>query len=248
MMSRVRPRGGPRRWKRFTSMISLNMAMTLDGKVARPDGRWHGISSPRDRARMDEIRGEHQAIIAGKNSVLNDDPNLLPAGENPPLPILLARGSLYPLDRRVFNQSRVPPLVLINRTLRENPRWESADTGGNGDPSDSVDYFRRLENVADVLWLEHADFHPERLFALLGNRGLDRILLETGPVFNYPVVQKDLLDVLYLTLTPFLFGQPDLPGIVDGPGPLPGFDRKLWRLERAEPIEEEVFLKYRRQR
>lgn len=217
------------------------MAMTLDGKTVRPDGRWHGISSPRDRARMDEIRREHDAVLAGKNSVLNDDPNLLPAGDpgGPlPLPILLARSELYPLDRRVFKQDRRRPLLLVNRGLRSGP----TPAGSPDRPA----YWNALDARADLHWVERADFEPARLFRILHERGLRRLLLETGPGFNYGVLAADLLDVLYITLAPFVFGRTDLPGIAAGEEVLPDFDRAGWRLERCQAVDREVFLEYRR--
>ena len=46
--------------------LSINMAMTLDGKVARPDGKWYGLSSRNDKKRMDLIRSQADALILGK--------------------------------------------------------------------------------------------------------------------------------------------------------------------------------------
>ncbi|EMF45079.1 riboflavin biosynthesis protein RibD C-terminal domain protein [Leptospira interrogans serovar Lora str. TE 1992] len=46
--------------------VSVNMAMTLDGKVSRPDGRWYGLSSRNDKKRMDEIRSKAEVLILGK--------------------------------------------------------------------------------------------------------------------------------------------------------------------------------------
>ena len=54
--------------------LAINMAMTLDGKVARPDGKWYGLSSRQDKRQMDRIRSQADALILGKNSLINDDP------------------------------------------------------------------------------------------------------------------------------------------------------------------------------
>ena len=223
------------------------MAMTLDGKVARPDGRWHGISSARDRERMDEIRLEHDAVVAGKNSLLADNPRLLPhptedGTERSARPVLLARRELYPLGLRVLNQTRIRPLCLAHRELRERPLFAGEP------PPDPGAALEEFQTKCDVVWLPGDDFEPERIFARLAEHGLHRVLLETGPAFNYQVFARDLLDVLYLTLVPFVFGQNDLPGILHGPDALPGFDERRWRLDESERIEAELFLRYRRER
>ncbi len=223
-------------------MISLNMAMTLDGKVARPDGRWYGISSPHDRVRMDEIRNRHDAVVGGKNSLLNDNPNLVAQGDFCPVPVLLARTYLFPLDLRVLNQTRVRPLLLAHEALRSSPQV-------HGQPiQDGALFLRELEARADILWLDKETFTPVRLFALLRARGFDRILLETGPGFNEAVFRADLLDTLYLTLCPFIFGQGDLPGLLSGARPLPDFDQPRWQVSEVRQVGREVFLTYERAR
>lgn len=85
--------------------VSVNMAMTLDGKVSRPDGRWYGLSSRNDKKRMDEIRSKAEVLILGKNSILNDDPVVhLRYVDNvqDPRPVILVRSGTIPKDKKVF--------------------------------------------------------------------------------------------------------------------------------------------------
>ena len=42
------------------------MAMTIDGKVERPDGKWYGLSSKNDKAKMDFYRSQYEVLILGK--------------------------------------------------------------------------------------------------------------------------------------------------------------------------------------
>lgn len=63
-----------------SSQLSVNMAMTLDGRVMRPDGRWHGLTSREDRRRMDEHRSHARALLLGKASLIADDPIVRPVG------------------------------------------------------------------------------------------------------------------------------------------------------------------------
>ena len=205
------------------------MAMTLDGKVARPDGRWHGLSSAGDRHRMDIYRGEADALIVGRESVIQDDPLVVPRhiheGERPPVPVMICRSRLPPVDRKMFAQTQARPLLCISSQLEPDLGSLSARV--------DVELFSSPPTPHSVL---------ERLFAL----GFRRVLLEGGPRVNWAFFEADLVDVLYLTMVPFLIGQSDLPAIVDGPGALGGFADTRWELHQARTVGNEIFLEYRR--
>ena len=83
--------------------LAINMAMTLDGKVARPDGKWYGLSSRDDKKRMDVYRSSADALILGKNSLINDDPviKLRYIDGKDPLPVILIRKGIVKKDRKV---------------------------------------------------------------------------------------------------------------------------------------------------
>jgi riboflavin biosynthesis pyrimidine reductase len=85
------------------------MAMTLDGKVARPDGKWYGLSSRQDKRQMDRIRSQADALILGKNSLINDDPviKLRYVEGKDPLPVILLRKGIVSKNRKVFSN---PPV------------------------------------------------------------------------------------------------------------------------------------------
>ncbi|MBI3394269.1 MAG: dihydrofolate reductase family protein, partial [Spirochaetia bacterium] len=98
--------------------VSINMAMTLDGKVMRPDGRWYGLSSPADRARMDVYRAQADALIVGRNSIDRDDPVVKPRTDGPhPVPVLVCRTALPPHNRRIFQDEAHRALVFTTEQL-----------------------------------------------------------------------------------------------------------------------------------
>jgi 2,5-diamino-6-(ribosylamino)-4(3H)-pyrimidinone 5'-phosphate reductase len=67
--------------------VTVNCAMTADGKLAGRRRRQVSISSPEDLARVKELRRSSDAILVGIGTVLSDDPHLTlkgaAEGENP---------------------------------------------------------------------------------------------------------------------------------------------------------------------
>lgn len=207
--------------------LSINMAMTLDGKVARPDGKWYGLSSRNDKKRMDLIRSQADALILGKNSLLNDDPviKLRYVDGKDPLPVILLRKGIIPKTKKVFSHTVVRPLVIC---LHENESIVKEELAAH----------------ADILVLEGDDIDPTQVIEILKQKNLNRVLLEGGPTLNYAFQKAGLIDVINLTIVPFLIGKRNLPSIVDGEKEFLSFDSEKWNLTQCEKIDDEVFLKY----
>ncbi|TGL34116.1 RibD family protein [Leptospira koniambonensis] len=211
--------------------LAVNMAMTLDGKVCRPDGKWYGLSSRNDKRRMDQIRSEADALILGKNSLLNDDPVThlrYVESEKEPRAILLVRTGTLPSDRKVFHFSKVKPLLFCTSKNESQVRTE-------------------LSEFAEIIPLQGEDLDPEIILKELEKRGHSKILLEGGPRLNDSFFRKGLVNRLYLTIVPFFIGQVGLPSITGGESAYFNFDKANWKLVSSEQIEQEVFLIYDKQ-
>ncbi|TGL57147.1 RibD family protein [Leptospira ognonensis] len=210
--------------------LSINMAMTLDGKVVRPDGRWYGLTSKEDKLQMDVYRSQSDAIILGKNSVINDNPvvkiRAFPNALNP-RPVILIRNGTLPTDKHVFEESDHIPLVICTKN---NLKEIKAD----------------LENRAEIFALDSTDLDPKKVTGILKRKGYKNVLLEGGPKLNYSFLDGDLVDRIYLTLVPFVIGKNGLAGIADGTSAMAGFDEREWVLKNSVSKGNEIFLTYDR--
>lgn len=210
--------------------LSINMAMTLDGKVVRPDGRWYGLTSKEDKLQMDVYRSQSDAIILGKNSVINDNPvvkiRAFPNALNP-RPVILIRNGTLPTDKHVFEESDHIPLVICTKN---NLKEIKAD----------------LENRAEIFALDSTDLDPKKVTGILKRKGYKNVLLEGGPKLNYSFLDGDLVERIYLTLVPFVIGKNGLAGIADGTSAMAGFDEREWVLKNSVSKGNEIFLTYDR--
>ncbi|TGL92383.1 RibD family protein [Leptospira barantonii] len=208
--------------------VTINMAMTLDGKVCRPDGKWYGLSSRNDKRKMDEIRSKAEVLILGKNSIINDDPVIhlrYVENERDPRPVILLRSGTLPEDKKVFRFSKQPPLIFC---LNEN--YSSVRDN--------------LCSVAEIVLIPGEDLSPLEVLKILSEMGYKEVLLEGGPSLNDSFFRLDLISRIHLTIVPFLIGQKDLPSITGGRKEYPNFDQSRWNLVSSETLENEVFLMY----
>jgi|JI8StandDraft_1071087.scaffolds.fasta_scaffold13238_1 2,5-diamino-6-(ribosylamino)-4(3H)-pyrimidinone 5'-phosphate reductase len=209
-------------------MLSINMAMSLDGKVARPDGRWYGLTSEADKRQMDAYRSQSDAIIVGKNSILNDNPRIklkfVENAINPRPIILIRRGSLTP-EKQIFDESDHIPLVIC---CKKNKK-EIEDN---------------LKNRVEIHALDSDDIDPKKVLGILSRQGYERILLEGGPKLNYAFLKQGLVNRIHITLVPFLIGVKTLPSIADGEVEIAEFDKKKWKLVSSRQEDDEIFLTY----
>lgn len=95
--------------------VIAKWAMTLDGKIASrtADARW--ISSPPSRALVHKWRGEIDAIIVGRGTVVADDPLLTarPSGARVPLRVALDSRAALSLETKLVQTAWQTPLLVV---------------------------------------------------------------------------------------------------------------------------------------
>lgn len=208
--------------------LAINMAMTLDGKVARPDGKWYGLSTQTDKEQMDTYRSQSDALIVGKNSIINDNPVIkIRYIENAinPRPVVLVRRGTIPRTAKIFEDSDHIPLIICTKQNKKEIQKE-------------------LENLADIHALDSDDIDPKRVIGILSRQGYENILLEGGPKLNYSFLKHNLVNKIHITVVPFIMGSRNLPSFVDGEDVLPDFDSTEWTLKASEVRGNEIYLTY----
>ena len=95
--------------------FTWKVATTLDGKIAATDGTSQWISNEISRKDVQILRRQADAILVGTNTVITDDPHLIPRGDFPgfatnPLRVVCGEQQLPPTSK-VFDDAATTLLV-----------------------------------------------------------------------------------------------------------------------------------------
>ncbi len=101
--------------KKNRPFFTWKVAATLDGKVAATDGTSKWISNTTSRADVQTLRRQSDAILVGTNTVITDNPHLIPRGEfsgysRNPIRIICGEQEL-PSDSLVFDDAAQTEVV-----------------------------------------------------------------------------------------------------------------------------------------
>ncbi|MDB4718120.1 RibD family protein [Verrucomicrobia bacterium] len=232
--------------------IALNMAMTADGKVSGPRERRASIDaktsmqhmsefgSPRDHARLLRIRASMDGVICGRHTI---ESGAIDLGPGPGKYIKLRKkNGLSPYNRRiivsasgqvdlqcrVFQEDFSPILIATTETGKaacEKPfstmPWIKIHSFGDS----QIDWGKL------TCWLKkHWNIH--------------RMVLEGGGMLNDGFFRHSLVDEIFLTICPVLFGGKSNATISDGVG-IPNLsDATRFRCVEHKCIQGEMFLRY----
>lgn len=183
--------------------VTLKLATTLDGRIATASHESKWITGARARQEAHALRAEHDAILVGSTTVIEDDPELtcrLPGrGDCTPLRLVADSRMRLPLTSRLAVTARdVPTWVLVLPGQEANRRRALADLG--------IDLIEVLAG---------ADGHVDLRLALelAAARGITRVLAEGGSELAASLLLGDLVDQIVWFRAPSLIGATGIPAI-----------------------------------
>lgn len=216
----------------------LNVAMSLDGKIASTARELPTFPSHQDRLMMDRIRARSDAVLIGAATLRAADfpirirsaalcrRRVASGKSEQPLNILLSARLRIPLHGRFFSDSKISRLVVTTIGAPQRKR-------------------KAARRRSEVLVWKGKKINLHRLMRELHRRGIRELLLEGGGTTNFEFFRLGLVDEIYLTLCPVIIGGAGSPTPVDGAGfnPREFLKFSLTRIKRAGG---ELFLHYRR--
>ena len=178
--------------------ILLSCGMSIDGYLGSASPRRLELSNEADFDRVDSVRASCDAILVGAATVRVDNPRLLVRSQNrrdertarglPPTPIKVTVTERVGLDPRAdfFTTGEIEKLVYC------------------ASPS-VVDARSRLGSVATVVD-GGSRVKMRRLSEDLGERGVQRLMVEGGGNVHTQFLTNNLVDELQLVVAPFFVG------------------------------------------
>ena len=184
--------------------VTYKWAMTSNGRLATgdPDRRW--VSGPASRRVAHELRAGSGAIAVGVQTVIADDPQLTARGPvfeamvEPPLRVVYDRQLRMPLESQLVTTAGVTPTLVCCAADADPQRERELRLRG-------VEVWRAADGLSS----------PEASLVALAARGINDVLLESGPQLATTFFNAELLDALVCFTAPF--AAPD-----DQPGYSPG--------------------------
>jgi diaminohydroxyphosphoribosylaminopyrimidine deaminase / 5-amino-6-(5-phosphoribosylamino)uracil reductase len=173
-------------------LVTLKMAMSMDGRFATPPGDSQWISGERSRELVHRWRAEHDAIAVGIGTVLADDPLLTARipGARQPTRVVFDRHARLPLNSQLLQTLNESPVIAVVA-----PETDAAALRDAG--AEIV--------VADGIHAALAD---------LGRREITSLFLEGGPTLAAAFVEAGEVDEARTFVAPVLLsGSERLPAL-----------------------------------
>lgn len=226
--------------------LFANFVQSIDGVVAMPEVESSGSvlsgKSPADRFVMGLLRASADAVLVGAGT-LRDTPKHHWTADHV-FPELTAEWAGY---RGALGATAQPRLVLVTATGAVDVAHPAVRGGATflTTPAGA----RRLEEIVpDGCIVQAFDGDrvpmPEAIEWLRG-RGYERILSEAGPQVTGQLLKDDLLDDVFVTVSPVVAGRDGAgrPGLAEGVALLPG-RRVQARLASARTGDSFLMLRY----
>jgi diaminohydroxyphosphoribosylaminopyrimidine deaminase/5-amino-6-(5-phosphoribosylamino)uracil reductase len=175
--------------------VTLKYAQTIDGRIASATGHSQWISSKASRRFAHALRAEHDAVLVGVDTVIEDDPELtvrLARGQNP-VRIIVDSTLRIPGDAKVLkDQKKAQTLIAV--TTQSSPQKRSS-LNERGTETLVID-----EDGAGRVDLR-------KLLLALGERGLSSVLVEGGANIITSFVKEKLPDRIVIITAPKILGR-----------------------------------------
>jgi 2,5-diamino-6-(ribosylamino)-4(3H)-pyrimidinone 5'-phosphate reductase len=188
----------------FNLQVSINAAMTIDGKIATNLGD-SAISSKQDLRRLHRLRSSVDAIVIGISTVIVDNPRLtvrlVKRCGTTPVRIIVDSTGRIPLDSKILKSaSKINTIVAV--TSRTSDR--------------RIDKIKSAGAMVIVAGARTVDL--KELFCILKKMGFNKILVEGGGELNWSILQLGIVNELMVTIAPRIVGGRTATTLVEGDG------------------------------
>ncbi|MBT6083024.1 MAG: 2,5-diamino-6-(ribosylamino)-4(3H)-pyrimidinone 5'-phosphate reductase [Nitrosopumilus sp.] len=187
---------------KFNPHVILSAALSIDGKISTRSGD-SKLSSKEDSIRLHKLRSKVDAILIGKNTLLQDDPLLTvryTKGKNPTRIILDSKGTI-PINSKIIKTSNeIPTIIVVSKKISK------------------INLLKLQKLPIEIIIAGENSINLKLLLKKLSSKKIKTVLVEGGGTVNWEFIKNDLFHELIITLSPFLVGGNDSVSFVEGEG------------------------------
>ncbi len=187
--------------------VSLKAALSLDGKMATKtfSSRW--ISSFQTREYTQLLRGEHDAIMIGVQTLLMDNPKLTlrhPSWKGKKqMRIILDSNLRIPTNSEILNTISKGKIIVFTKKPQTSPKVAILNKRG-----------------VEVISLSGSStsISLKRVLAWLGKHEISSVLVEGGGHLHTSFLDQKLVDKVFISFSPKFIGGEKAPALFRGIG------------------------------
>ena len=186
--------------------VAMKYAMTMDGRIASVSGDSKWISCEESRRLVHEMRGRYMGILAGKGTVMADDPmlNCRVGGMRQPVRIIADSEASTPEDSAIARTAGEYETILAHTHAAPEKKLEVLRGCG----------IRTMECPSAPDGRVGLDALMDRL----GKEGMDSVFIEGGAEIGWSMVSGNLVDEYFIFIAPKIIGGNAAKGPVGGCG------------------------------
>ncbi|MBI5101295.1 MAG: bifunctional diaminohydroxyphosphoribosylaminopyrimidine deaminase/5-amino-6-(5-phosphoribosylamino)uracil reductase RibD [Nitrospirae bacterium] len=179
--------------------VVLKAAITLDGRIATPDGESKWITGEKARRAVHGLRGNVDAIMTAIGTVRADDPRLTCRIKGRPSPVRVI------LDPRLEINPDANVLTCPPRTLIVTAKAGKTEK-------------KKLLRQRGMEFIEHEGKRADlpALMKTLGSMGIISVLVEGGSSLNASCLESGIVDKVMFFTAPKIIGGRDAIPVVGG--------------------------------
>jgi diaminohydroxyphosphoribosylaminopyrimidine deaminase/5-amino-6-(5-phosphoribosylamino)uracil reductase len=193
-----------------TPFVILKIAMTLDGKIATPEGQSKWITSEEARNQVHRLRSSVDAVVSAIGTVKADDPEFTARirGGRSPIRIIIDPNLEISLHSKVL---QVPPKTIIvtkrfHGLPSNNPPTPLFAKGGQGGLSNEEKKKILLDKGIEIIEYEGEKADLKWLMKRLGKQEIVSVLIEAGSSLNARALEEEIVDKVMFFIAPKIMG------------------------------------------
>ncbi len=186
-------RGFCKRMEQDLPLVTIKLAMSVDGRTALANGNSQWISSVASRKNVHQLRAQAAAILTSINTVIADDPSLnvrdIDIEYKQPLRVII--------DRQLQTPGNARLLSLPGKTIIYTASDKMHDL-----QDDSVDVISIVDSAS---WLTDVLTHLAKHYEV------NEVMVEAGAKLTAALIKAGLVDELLVYMAPMLLGSDAKP-------------------------------------